>query len=79
MDWVFKYSGLRFVFKGLMQILFSNNTTDIQEVFNSFNSLSPTLKFTMEMENNDQIKTTNSAPSDSMHSLVSICSQFLPE
>jgi hypothetical protein len=36
-------------------IAFNNNITDIQDVFNSFNSLSPTLKFTMESETNNQI------------------------
>jgi hypothetical protein len=36
-------------------IAFNNDLTDIQEVFNSFNRLSPTLKFTMEPETDNQI------------------------
>jgi transposase-like protein len=36
-------------------IVFNSNKTNIHEVFNSFNKLSPTLKFTMEAESNNQI------------------------
>jgi hypothetical protein len=36
-------------------IVYNNNYTDINEVHTSFNSLAPTLKFTMENETNNRI------------------------
>jgi hypothetical protein len=36
-------------------IVFNSNKTNIQEVFKSFNDLSPSIKFTMETESNNQI------------------------
>jgi hypothetical protein len=36
-------------------IVFNSNKTNIQEVFKAFNDLSPSIKFTMETESNNQI------------------------